>query len=199
MRLTTPYRRMAIPPWNYGEGSAARIGKRHLVTALTVLLPIFIGVSGALAQQANQPGFDPRQPEKYFENQTERETLSRPPVRLPTVGAPNTGGDTKPQFVLRGVSVSGAHAVSRDRIAAVYQPYLGKKVSQADLAGIAGSISDLYRTDGFHLSRAIVPPQDIADGQVRIQVIEGAIVQVELKGDGAEQFGVRPMLGPVLA
>ena len=199
MRLTKPYRRMAISPWNHGERVPARGRKRHLITALVLLAPIFAEVSQAFAQQANQPGFDPRQPEKYFENQTERETLNRPPVRLPTVGQPNTGGDTRPQFVLRGVSVSGAHAVAPDRIAAVYQPYLGKKVSQADLAGIAGAISDLYRADGFHLSRAIVPPQDVADGQVRIQVIEGAIVQVELKGDGAEQFGVRPMLGPVLA
>ncbi|MCJ9702539.1 MULTISPECIES: ShlB/FhaC/HecB family hemolysin secretion/activation protein [unclassified Bradyrhizobium] len=101
--------------------------------------------------------------------------------------------------MLRGIDVGGAHAVSQHRIAAVYQPYLGKKVSQADLAAIAGAISDLYRADGFHLSRAIVPPQDIGDGRVRIQVIEGAIVQAELKGDGAEQFGIRPMLGPVLA
>ena len=160
---------------------------------------LFAGVPQAFAQQANQPGFDPRQTEKYFENQTERESLSRPPVRLPTVDQPNTGGDTKPQFVLRGINVSGARAISPDRIAAVYQPYVGRKVSQADLAAIAGAISDLYRADGFHLSRAIVPPQDIADGLLRIQVIEGAIVQAELKGDGAEQFGVRPMLGPVLA
>ncbi|WP_244608014.1 ShlB/FhaC/HecB family hemolysin secretion/activation protein [Bradyrhizobium vignae] len=94
---------------------------------------------------------------------------------------------------------AGSLRISPDRIAAVYQPYLAKKVSQADLAAIAGTISDLYREAGFHLSRAIVPPQDIADGHVRIQVIEGAIVQAELKGDGAEQFGVRPMLGPVLA
>ncbi|MDT4740570.1 POTRA domain-containing protein [Bradyrhizobium sp. WYCCWR 12699] len=199
MRLMIPYRRRAISPSNYGESFAGCIGKRHLATALTLLVPILAGISPALAQQANQPGFDPRQPEKYFENQTERETLNRPPVSLPTVGQTNTGGDTKPQFVLRGVHVGGAHAVSHDRIAAVYQPYLGKNVSQADLAGIAGAISDLYRADGFHLSRAIVPPQDIADGRVRIQVIEGSIVQVELKGDGADQFGVRPMLGPVLA
>ncbi|CUU16747.1 blr6126 hypothetical protein CDS [Bradyrhizobium sp.] len=161
--------------------------------------PIFTGISQAFAQQANQPGFDPRQPEKYFENQTEQESLSRPPVTLPAVGRPNTGGDAKPQFVLRGIDVGGAQAIPRDRIAAAYQSYLGKKVSQADLATIAGAISDLYRADGFHLSRAIVPPQDIADGRIRIQVIEGAIVQAELKGDGAEQFGVRPMLGPVLA
>ena len=199
MRLTNPYHPMGRSPSNYGNGFAARVGKRRLLTALVLLAPIFTGVPQSFAQQANQPGFDPRQPEKYFENQTERETLSRPPVKLPTVGHANTGGDTKPQFVLRGLNVSGARAVSRDRIAAVYQPYLGKKVSQADLAAIAGAISDLYRADGFHLSRAVVPPQDIANGMVRIQVIEGAIVQADLKGDGAEQFGVRPMLGPVLA
>ncbi|MGY4513414.1 ShlB/FhaC/HecB family hemolysin secretion/activation protein [Bradyrhizobium sp. USDA 3650] len=199
MWLTNPYRFTGTSPSNYGDGRVARVGKRHLVTTLALLAPFFTGVPQAFAQQANQPGFDPRQPEKYFENQTERESLTRPPVRLPTVGQPNTGGDTKPQFVLRGINVSGARAVSPDRIAAVYQPYVGKKVSQADLAAIAGAISDLYRADGFHLSRAIVPPQDIADGLLRIQVVEGAIVQAELKGDGAEQFGVRPMLGPVLA
>jgi len=171
----------------------------YLVAAFALLVPTFAGIPQALAQQANQPGFDPRQAEKYFENQSEQESLNRPPVKLPAVGQPNTGGDTKPQFVLRGVKVSGAHAVSRDRIAVVYQTYLGKKVSQADLAAIAGAISELYRAEGFHLSRAIVPPQDIADGRVQIRVVEGAIVQAELKGDGAEQFGVRPMLGPVLA
>ncbi|MGM4958890.1 ShlB/FhaC/HecB family hemolysin secretion/activation protein [Bradyrhizobium barranii] len=199
MQLTNSYRLLGTAPLYYGERLAARIEKRHLLVALVLAAPIFTGVSQAFAQQANQPGFDPRQPEKYFENQTEQESLSRPPVTLPAVGRPNTGGDTKPQFVLRGIDVSGAQAIPRDRIAAAYQPYLGKKVSQADLAAIAGAISDLYRADGFHLSRAIVPPQDIADGRVRIQVIEGAIVQAELKGDGAEQFGVRPMLGPVLA
>ncbi|MGY3477478.1 ShlB/FhaC/HecB family hemolysin secretion/activation protein [Bradyrhizobium ottawaense] len=199
MRITNPYRPIAKSPSNYGERFATYVEQRHLITALVMVVPIFAGISQAFAQQANQPGFDPRQPEKYFDNQTERESLSRPPVRLPSVGQPNTGGDTKPQFALRGVNVSGAHTVSQDRIAAIYQPYLGKQVSQADLAAIAGAISDLYRAEGFHLSRAIVPPQDIVDGRVRIQVIEGAIVQAELKGDGAEQFGVRPMLGPVLA
>lgn len=190
---------MGTSPLNYGGQLVARLEKRHLLTALLLVAPIFTGVLPAFAQQANAPGFDPRQPEKYFENQTEQESLRRPAVRLPTVGQPNTGGDTRPQFVLRGVNVSGAHAVFGDRIAAVYQPYLGKQVSQADLAAIAVAVSDLYRAAGFHLSRAIVPPQDIADGHVRIQVIEGAIVEAELKGDGAEQFGVRPMLAPVLA
>lgn len=114
-------------------------------------------------------------------------------------GRPDLGGDTRPQFVLQGVTISGTHAVPRDRLAAAYQPYLGKKVSQADLAAIAGAIGDIYRMNGFHLSRAIVPPQDIEKGRVRIQVVEGSIVEAQLRGDGAEQFGIRPMLGPVLS
>ncbi|MEW6150701.1 MAG: ShlB/FhaC/HecB family hemolysin secretion/activation protein [Bradyrhizobium sp.] len=199
MRLTNPYRAFGKSPLNYGVWIAVRGVTWHLLSVLGLLAPIFAGALQASAQQANQPGFDPRQPEKYFDNQTEQESLGRPPVRLPSVGQPTPGGDAKPQFVLRGIDVIGAHAISRDRIAAVYQTYLAKKVSQANLAAIAGAISELYREAGFHLSRAIVPPQDIADGRVRIQIIEGAIVQAELKGDGAEQFGVRPMLGPILA
>lgn len=199
MRLPNPYRRLETSQSNYGERSAHGVAGRYLAAALVLFGPTFARTPQAFAQQANQPGFDPRQPEKYFENQTERESLSSPPVKLPSVGQPNTGGDTRPQFVLRGINISGAHVIPNDHIAAVCQTYLGKKVSQADLAAIAGAISDLYRAQGFHLSRAIVPPQDIADGRVRIQVIEGAIVQADLKGDGAEQFGVRPMLEPVLA
>ena len=112
---------------------------------------------------------------------------------------PSGRADSRPLFVLRKVSLTGARAIPREEIARAYQPYLGKKVSQADLAAIASAISDLYRAAGFHLSRAIVPPQDIQGGHVRLQVIEGGITEVALKGEGAEQFGVRPMLDPVLA
>ncbi|RXH07444.1 ShlB/FhaC/HecB family hemolysin secretion/activation protein [Bradyrhizobium guangzhouense] len=199
MRLRNPNRNQAISPSNYGERSTLGAAGWYLAAALALLGPTFAGISPALAQQANQPGFDPRQPEKYFENQTEQESLRRPPVKLPSVGQRNPAGDTKPQFVLRDITITGAHAIPHDRIVAVYQTYLGKQVSQADLATIAGAISDLYRTQGFHLSRAIVPAQDIAGGRVQIQVIEGSIVEAELKGDGAEQFGLRPMLGPILA
>ena len=69
-------------------------------------------------------------------------------------------------------------------LAAAWQPFVGKKVSQADLVTIATGIGDIYRAAGFHLSRAIVPPQDIADGAVRIQVIEGSITDVVAEGRG---------------
>src|SRR5215471_18580961 len=151
------------------------------------------------AQQANQPGFDPRQSEKYFDDQQNRTArpAERPSLRMPQFERPQA--DTKPQFALRGVTITGALAIPRERLAGVYQPYLGRTVSQADLVAIAEGISDLYRAAGFHLSRAVIPPQDIQNGRVLVRVIEGGITEVALMGDDAERFGVRPFLNPVLA
>ena len=160
---------------------------------------IIIACFPAHAQHANQPGYDPRQTERRFEGQQSSQSANgRPRLPSPQFARPEGQGDSKPLFVLRHVSIAGAAAIPQERLATTYQSYIGKKVSQADLAAIAAAVSDVYRASGFHLSRAIVPPQDIQGGQLRIQVIEGSIAELVLKGDGAEQFGVRPMLEAVL-
>jgi hemolysin activation/secretion protein len=167
------------------------------VGAVVAWLALLSAIVPAAAQQANQPGFDPRQTEKYFDQQNRPpRPAERPNLRMPQFERPQADG--KPLFVLKGVSIAGASAIPRQRLAEVYQPYLGKMVSQADLAAIAESISDLYRAAGFHLSRAIIPPQDIQQGRILVRVIEGSITDVELKGDDAERFGVRPFLKAVL-
>ena len=172
-------------PSNYGE-----------VLAIGIAV-LFFSVP-ASAQQANQPGFDVRETERRFDNEQSRTV--RPGVALPHLARPAEAQvDTKPLFVLRHVAVTGASAIPPGQLATAYQPYVGKNVSQADLAAIAAAISDCYRAAGFHLTRAIVPPQDIQDGQVRVQVVEGGITDVVLKGEGAEQFGVRALLNPVIA
>jgi len=154
----------------------------------------------AQAQHANQPGYDPRQTEKRFEDQQSSQGANgRPRLPSPQFARPDGQGDSKPLFVLQRVSITGAVAIPQDRLVTTYQPYIGKNVSQADLAAIAAAVSDVYRAAGFHLSRAIVPPQDIQGGQLRVQIIEGSITELALKGDGVEEFGVRPMLDAVLA
>ncbi len=171
----------------------------HRFPTISFGLWIIIACLPAHAQQANQPGYDPRQTERRFDSQqSSQDANGRPRLPLPQFARPEGQGDTKPLFVLRHVSISGAVAIPQERLAPTYQSYIGKMVSQADLAAIAAAVSDVYRGAGFHLSRAIVPPQDIRSGQLRIQVIEGSITELTLKGNGAEQFGIRPMLGAVL-
>jgi hemolysin activation/secretion protein len=189
------------PRLNYGGAwsRAARIPYRATGRALFACL-VLLFAEQAIAQQANQPGFDPRQTEKHFDDlQSGEGQPAKPALRLPTFAKPEVAADGKPLFVLRAVTLQGAFALPPDQLATAYQPYLGKPVSPADLAAMASSISDLYRTAGFHLTRAIIPPQDIQNGLVRIRIIEGSITELVLTGDGAEQFGVRPLLDPVLA
>src|SRR5260370_31647540 len=64
---------------------------------------------------------------------------------------------------------------------------------------MADAIREAYRAEGYPLSRAIVPPQDVAAGRIRVQVIEGHIAELVVKGEGAETFGVRAALEPALA
>ena len=152
------------------------------------------------AQQAHGPQPDIRRTEQRFDAlEAEQRRAKSSAVPLPQVARPTTGADTKPLFRLAGVTVTGATLLPPDAIAATWQPFVGKTVSQADLVTIAGKISDLYRAAGFHLSRAIVPPQDIQGGRVRIQVIEGRIADIVVKGERAERFGVRKVLAPIMA
>jgi len=193
-------------PWNYGCVAPGTGAGRHRATvpfafaSLVLIISAIVSSVPASAQQASQPGFDPRQTEKRFDaSQSEQRPATRSALQMPLLSRPEARADSKPLVKLRQVSVTGALTIPADQLITAYQPYLGKKVSQADLVAIAGAISDLYRAAGFHLSRAIVPPQDIRDGHLRLQVIEGSITEVALKGEDVERFGVRPVLDPVVA
>jgi hemolysin activation/secretion protein len=193
-------------PCNYGcavsrSGAGQHLGTvRPAFAGFVLMLSAIVSPLPVSAQQTSQPGFDPRQTEKRFDaSQSETTPAARSALRMPRLARPEGAADSKPLFVLRQISLTGAEAIPRDQLVTAYQPYLGKKVSQADLVAIAGAISDRYRAAGFHLSRAIVPAQDIHDGQVRLQVIEGSITDVVLKGEDAGRFGVRPLLDPVVA
>ncbi|KRQ99665.1 heme utilization protein [Bradyrhizobium jicamae] len=186
-------------------GSSSVQLRRRATSALSRVVTISVGLWSliafpAQAQHANQPAYDPKQTERRFEDQQSSQGANgRPRLPSPQFAGAEGQGNSMPLFVLRRVSIRGAVAIPQDRLATAYQSYIGKKVSQADLATMAAAIGDIYRAAGFHLSRAIVPPQDIQSGALRIQVIEGSITDLTLKGDGAEQFGVQPMLAAVLA
>jgi hemolysin activation/secretion protein len=171
---------------------------RAAVLALLALTLVLAWTNDTLAQQS-APRYDPRQTEKSIDTLQSEQERRKPPVRLPSAPAASVAGaDTRPMFKLKAVSVEGAHSVPAETIAAAYQSYLGKTVSQADLASIAVAITELYRTAGFSLSRAIVPPQDIKNGRVRVKVIEGYVAEFVLKGEDIDRFGLRPFLAKII-
>jgi hemolysin activation/secretion protein len=67
----------------------------------------------------------------------------------------------------------------------ITQAYLNRDISIAELFEIRSKITELYLSKGYVTSGAIVPPQTIgkADGVVEIQVIEGRVDSIEVKGN----------------
>src|SRR5262245_38563614 len=111
---------------------AASLGCRYFLAGCLVFPAIFGAPGQARAQQAS-PGYDPRQTEKRFEDQqTDQSPGARPRLPRSPFGKPEgKAADRTPMFVLRHVVVTGAVAIPREKLATAYQPYLGKKVSQA--------------------------------------------------------------------
>lgn len=103
------------------------------------------------------------------------------------------------QFRLRTVDLEGASAVAESELAQAYAPFLGQDVSQADLTTITAALGRIYRDAGYHLTRAIIPAQDLANGRLRIQIVEGAIEEVVVLGDDRGVYGLPSLFSPLTA
>jgi hemolysin activation/secretion protein len=86
-------------------------------------------------------------------------------------------------FILHGVDFKGVTAFSAAELDALYQPYVGKDITLDTAYGIAAALTERYRHEGYFLSRAFIPAQDISDGTLKIQAVEGYIGEVSLTGD----------------
>ncbi|MCL7462311.1 POTRA domain-containing protein [Pseudomonas sp. NW5] len=102
-------------------------------------------------------------------------------VRLPT---------TQPQprqamaaVRLQGVLIEGGTVYPFEEIAALYQPLIGRTVALSDVLAVTQKITQRYQADGYALSYAFVPAQDLRSGQVRVVLVEGYISVHEARGD----------------
>jgi hemolysin activation/secretion protein len=101
------------------------------------------------------------------------------PVPAPVPLAP-AGGDAA--FVLRGIELEGASALTPETLRPLWTPLLGQPVSLATLDALAEQVTAAYRSRGYFLSQALLPEQTVTDGTVRIQVVEGFLGRVAVEG-----------------
>ena len=87
------------------------------------------------------------------------------------------------RFMLSEVEFVGASLYPEYRLRGLSAGLTDREVSLADLYELAGAITRLYRSDGYILSKAIVPAQEIEDGRVQIRIIEGFISHVTIESD----------------
>lgn len=91
-------------------------------------------------------------------------------------------GSEKIWLTLKSIEVQDAHIIPDDLIRSTYSDLIGQKVSVAQIYGVANKITKLYRDRGYVLSRALIPEQDIKNGAVRLQIVEGFISNYTIQG-----------------
>ena len=148
--------------------------------------------TGAYAQVVLPPSADPGalQQRRLDEEQRrlERERLERAPsdgqVRQEPPASTPAAPEGGPKFMVKDVSFSPASDVfSGEELAALVQDYKGKEVTFAELQAMAERINVAYRERGVVTARAIIPPQDISSGTITLQLVEGKLGAIRLKGN----------------
>jgi hemolysin activation/secretion protein len=102
------------------------------------------------------------------------------------------------RFTLGAVNIDGATAFSRNELSHYFEPYLATDVDDSKLSELAARITQHYRETGYVLSYAVVPPQNVEAGMVRIAVVEGRIGNVTFNGAGAEKGALEAIAAPLL-
>lgn len=105
----------------------------------------------------------------------EQPTLPVPPP-TPTPEQPNI------TIPITKIAVVGSTILTQEQITTITQPFEGRSITLKELQTVADSITQLYLNRGYLTSRAIITEQTITDGIVKIQVIEGSLEKIEIKG-----------------
>ncbi|WP_204154259.1 ShlB/FhaC/HecB family hemolysin secretion/activation protein [Leptolyngbya sp. CCY15150] len=85
-------------------------------------------------------------------------------------------------FNVTTIEVQG-NTVLQDEIAALLAPYENQVLTFEDLFEIRSAITQLYVQNGYITSGAFLPNnQDLSDGIVQIQVVEGTLEDIEISG-----------------
>jgi len=93
-----------------------------------------------------------------------------------------TPGAERVKFYLSGIHLKGNTVYSYQQLAPLFQNYIGHQISLADLESVSHEITLKYRSNGYVLSRAVIPAQTIKGGTVNIQIIEGYVGTVNPVG-----------------
>jgi hemolysin activation/secretion protein len=84
--------------------------------------------------------------------------------------------------LVREFRVRGSTVFTPEQVAPVLAPYVGRRVDSEELLRARDALTQLYLDHGYLGSGAVLPDQRVQDGVVELQVIEGRLGEIEVRG-----------------
>lgn len=167
---------------------------------------IFIGlvfVSFSAAAQNVPSAADASRVEPYQKSNFQRLNTGEPLFKSKPLEGSSTvpKGAEETSILLMNLEIKGASTFLSNNIKNIYKDDLERVVNLSRVWEIADEITQYYRDQGYFLSRAFVPAQEIDEcrSSIAIQVIEGYIGEVELIGELKEKRIIADMIGALMA
>ncbi|MFV8836430.1 ShlB/FhaC/HecB family hemolysin secretion/activation protein [Aquisalimonas sp. APHAB1-3] len=183
---------------------------RRLPLRRAVLPGVFVATLGAVApahgqQGAGAPdaGFLQEGLQQELDRREERRRERERPDDEPVItGADPSGEGDLPEtddlFVLEAIEFSDSLFIPPERLQRIADSYTDRLVNFAALNRMIGWINNIYATEGIVTARAIIPPQRIEDGVLRVELVEGRVGEVETAGQQrVSESYVRDRIAPL--
>ncbi|MGB7086427.1 MAG: ShlB/FhaC/HecB family hemolysin secretion/activation protein [Phormidesmis sp.] len=95
---------------------------------------------------------------------------------------PGAGDRTEDTFVVSGIQLVGSTVFTAADFADLFAQYTDRPITFDELLQLRSAVTQRYVEAGFLTSGAFIPPQTLENRQLTVQVVEGAIEDIEVVG-----------------
>ncbi len=152
---------------------------RHNVVVCMVTALMGVGIETGWAEQLHRRAVQvPTLLAQAGPAQSDRdkpvETKPAPPAEV---------SDERPGFEIKTFVVEGSTLLPQEKVEEVLGKYKGQSRQMTDLERARGALEKAYQALGFPTIVVTIPEQTIDDGTVRMQVIEGRLLNIRVTGN----------------
>ncbi len=102
---------------------------------------------------------------------------------LPEIDPDNSSLSSISDFALNKVIFKGNHIFSDAELNQVIKDYLNTNINPEQLQQLKNAITKYYIDKGYINSGAVIPDQPVDKGVIRIKIVEGSLVEVQVSGN----------------
>lgn len=150
---------------------------------LGIASPVYALNSTAQArQQADQIIRNQSQKTRLYQQEMQKALGNAPQGKASRAPASTTAKPHETCFQIDKIRVTGSKLIAKEKIAKATAPFEGTCLGLTKLNDVLKALTYLYIKRGYVASRAYLPQQDLSSGTLTVNIVEGSLADIVLKG-----------------